>query len=458
MSKPTLVPKDHAEEVALFRSQIVGPLTRQLLQRGELSAELSALSHKLFRPPGLERSRSFSIPTLERWYYAYREGGMLALCPKPRSDAGHAHKLSDAQRELLRDIRKEHPTASASLILRTLMDDGRLAKDELKESTLRRFYREQGLDRASVLARTSDRVRLRWQAERPGALWHADVCHGPVLHGGGIPQPVRIHALLDDASRYVVSIRAYSTEQEQDMLHLMVSALRRHGAPDALYLDNGSTYRGDVLRIGCERLGITLLHARPYDAPARGKMERFWRTLRQGCLDFIGELGSLHDLNVRLWAFVDQYYHQATHGALFGRSPAQIYGDALDRPCDSLTEQQICQALTVRERRRVRRDSTLSVDGNDYELDDFFLTGKVVTIVRCLVDQGTAQAPRPYVEHEGKRLELHPVDPVLNAKRKRARLVPPTISGSVGNLPFDPPGALLDRALGRPAKHQEPRP
>ena len=99
MSKPTLVPKDHAEEVALFRSQIVGPLTRQLLQRGELSAELSALSHKLFRPPGLERSRSFSIPTLERWYYAYREGGMLALCPKPRSDAGHAHKLSDAQRE-----------------------------------------------------------------------------------------------------------------------------------------------------------------------------------------------------------------------------------------------------------------------------------------------------------------------------------------------------------------------
>lgn len=455
MSTQTLAPKDHAEEVALFRSQIIGPLTRQLLQHGELAGEFEALSHKLFCPPGVDRSRTFSIPTLERWYYAYREGGMRALLPKPRSDVGHAQKLSPAQRGLLCDIRKEHPTASASLILRTLVDDGRLAQNELQESTLRRFYKEQGLDRASALARTSDRVRLRWQAERPGALWHADVCHGPLLHGGGTTQPVRIHALLDDASRYVIAIQALSTEKEQDMLNLMVAALRRHGPPDALYLDNGATYRGEALRVGCERLGITLLHARPYDAPARGKMERFWRTLRQGCLDFIGELGSLHDLNVRLWAFVDQHYHQATHGALFGKTPAQIYADHLDRPADALTEPQLCEALTVRERRRVRRDSTLSVDGHDYELDDFFLTGKVVTIVRCLVDKDTDKAPRPYVEHEGKRLELHPVDPVLNAKRKRKPLVLPSTAGSIGNLPFDPPGALLDRAVGRPPKHKE---
>ena len=154
---------------------------------------------------------------------------------------------------------------------------------------------------------------------------------------------------------------------------------------------------------------------------------------------------------------MDQHYHQATHGALFGKTPAQIYADYLDRPADALTEQQLCQALTVRERRRVRRDSTLSVDGHDYELDDFFLTGKVVTIVRCLVDKDTEQAARPYVEHEGQRLELHPVDPVLNSKRKRKPLVPPTPAGSIGNLPFDPPGALLDRAVGRPPRHQESR-
>ena len=105
------------------------------------------------------------------------------------------------------------------------------------------------------------------------------------------------------------------------MLDLSIGALRRHGSPAAMYLDNGSTYRGNLLRVACERLGITLIHAKPYDAPARGKMERFWRTLRQGCLDFISPTASLHDVNVRLYAFIDKHYHRSPHGGLMGRTP-----------------------------------------------------------------------------------------------------------------------------------------
>lgn len=223
------------------------------------------------------------------------------------------------------------------------------------------------------------------------------------------------------------------------MLELLVGALRRHGAPDALYLDNGATYRGDALRLGCERLGITLLHAKPYDAPARGKMERFWRTLRQGCLDYLGELSSHHDVNLRLRAFLDQHYHRTPHGALVGKSPAQVYAAAQRAP-DALTEAKIKSALTMRDPRRVRRDSTLSIAGTDYEIDQSYLCGRVVTVVRCLVDGGDP----PYVEHEGQRLVLHPVDPIKNARRKRQPIPTPPTSGSVGSLPFDPPGALLN--------------
>jgi transposase InsO family protein len=81
--------------------------------------------------------------------------------------------------------------------------------------------------------------------------------------------------MLDDASRFVVALEALHSEREADMLDVLLAALRRH-APDAIYLDNGSTYRGEALRLCCERLGITLIHARPYDAPARGKMERWY--------------------------------------------------------------------------------------------------------------------------------------------------------------------------------------
>lgn len=440
MSTPfTLLPKDQAEQVALFRSEIIGALSRREFAHGELREELTALSLTPFRPPGADRTRRFSIPTLERWLYDYKKGGLPALCPKPRSDRGHAQELSAEQQALLCDIRREHPTASVALILRTLVLDGRIDKDALSESTLSRFFKEKGLDRQALAQRGHTRARLRWQAERPGALWHGDVCHAPNIRIGQTVYPVRIHALLDDASRYVVALEARTTEKESDMLELLVGALRRHGAPDALYLDNGATYRGDALRLGCERLGVTLLHAKPYDAPARGKMERFWRTLRQGCLDYLGELSSHHDVNLRLRAFLDQHYHRTPHGALVGKSPAQVYAAAQRAP-DALTEAKIRTALTMRDPRRVRRDSTLSIAGTDYEIDQSYLCGRVVTVVRCLVDGGDP----PYVEHEGQCLILHPVDPIKNARRKRQPIPTPPTSGSVGSLPFDPPGALLN--------------
>jgi transposase InsO family protein len=446
MPKDRLEPKDSGERVALFRSEVVGALTRRDLDRGELAVELAALAKQLFRPPGHELTRRFSVPTLERWYYAYRRGGLDSLRPQPRSDRGRARDLTPEQRQLLCDIRREHPAASVPLILRTLVGDGRLTAGTVSPSTVARLFREQGLDRAAYRPEDRGKTRLRWQAERPGALWHGDVCHGPALLIDGRSRALRIHGLLDDASRYVVALEAHHAEREVDMLEMLVAALRRHGAPDALYLDNGSTYRGDGLRLGCERLGVTLLHARPYDPQARGKMERFWLTLRQGCLDHIGSLTSLHDVQVRLHAFLDQHYHRAPHAGLVGKTPAEIWdASEPDRRADSITEEQLARALTVRERRRVRRDTTVSIDGRDFQLDQGFLAGRVVTVAYVLV----GDAP-PWIEHDRRRYELRPVDPLANA-RKRRRAEPP----APPTVPFDPAGALLDRAAGRPPRHRE---
>lgn len=445
----TLTPKDRAEEVALFRSQVIGGLAHCTLLRGQLAKELFALSEKKLRPPGSDRTRTYSVPTLERWLYAYRGGGLEGLRPGSRQ-AGHALELTPLQRELLLDIRREHPSASVALILRTLLADGRLKEGEVSEPTVRRLFIDHGLDRVPLVDGQGRRARLRWEAERPGALWQGDVCHGPTLIIAGMKKPLRIHALLDDHSRYVVALEAYHTEREVDMIVMLVATLRRHGLPLVLYLDNGSTYRGDALRLACERLGITLLHPRPGDAPARGKMERFWRSLRQACLDFLGDVTTLDEVNVRLRAFLDEHYHTAPHGGLMGRAPGAVYAaGAADRGAVP-TEEQLASALTIRERRRVRRDTTVSIDGKDWELDQGFLAGRVVTIARCLLDLATP----PWVEHEGKRLPLHLVDPIANSRRKRplrrdADAVTPTRS-----VPFDPPGALTARASRRSRKEQ----
>ncbi len=407
------------------------------------------LSKQRVRPPGANSSRTYSVATLERWYYAFTKGGLTALRPGRRCDRGRGRDLEPAVRALLCDIRREHPAASVPLILRTLEADGRLRKKQIAASTLRRIFREEGLERIALESALGPRTRLRWQTSLPDALWHGDVCHGPTILVAGKRTPVRVHGLLDDYSRYVVALEAHTSEREEDMLHLFVRAMRRHGKPDALYLDNGSTYRGDILRLACARLGVSLLHAKPYDPQARGKMERFWRTLRANVLDHLGEVGSLHDINVRLGAFLDAHYHAAPHAGLLGKAPLSAYSPS-ERETKPLDDCDVREAFTVRVRRRIRRDTTFSINGELFELEQGFLAGRLVTVAYCALDAPLA----PLVDVEGKLYVAHRVDPERNAHRARPprRDTPPTASGSID---FNPPKALLDALCGRTTEDAE---
>jgi len=438
----TLEARDHAERVAVFRHGIIGALaTREGTSHGDLAAELRRIAETPHRPPECQRTRCFSVPTLERWLYAYKQRGLEGLRPAKRSDRGHGRAIDAELRELLLDIRREFPSASVPLIVQTLTVAGRVEKGTLQPATLRRLYRDEGLTRRPATEDTGQTTRLRWQTTRPDALWHGDVCHGPPLVVGDRRMPVRIHALLDDHARYVVALRVVATEQEQDMLDLLVAALRAHGAPDALYLDNGSTYRGETLRLICARLGISLLHAKPYDPQARGKMERFWLTLRRQVLDYCTGLSSLHAIQERLTAWLDLHYHRAPHGGLMGRTPMDVYLPET-REIDRVDEAVLKKALVVTETRKVRRDTTVSIEGRVFELDRGWLAGRVVDVSWSALDEPIA----PWAEYEGKRFELHPVDPEKNASRERPPRLDAPPKKPANPVAFDPPKALLDLA------------
>jgi transposase InsO family protein len=420
-----LVPKNHGEAVAIFRSQVIGSLVHRGLSRGELRAALEELSRQRFRPPGSPHTRSFSVPTLERWYYRWRKGGLGALVPRPRKDRGSAQALDEATRQYLLDVRREHPSASVRLMLRTLEAKGRLRPGAVSQSTVRRLLASAGLDRVSLRRSPGGTERLRWEAPWPGALWHGDVCHGPSLSGG---QPLRLHALMDDKSRYVVALEARTSEREQDMLSLLVAALRRWGSPGTLYLDNGSTYSGKALATACSRLGVALVHARPYDPQARGKMERFWRTLREGMLDHLDPTLSLVQVQQRLDTFLELHYHSQPHSSLLGDTPAVAWAS---RKTQLVPEQSLLQALTVRERRVVSRDGVVRLEGQLFEVRQSFLAGRRLFVAYCLVDGLPREA---WAEHDGRRYPLQPLDRQLNGASRRApRQQPPPPS-----TPFDP--------------------
>jgi putative transposase len=432
-----LTPKHHGEEVAIFRHGLIGHIALRSLTHGERSELLRSVSEQCVRPPGSDTTRRYSVPTLERWLYAFKRGGLEALVPRARGDKGRGRDLDPTLRELLCDIRREHPEVSVTLILRTLRADGRIGAD-VTPCTVRRMFAERGLHRCAAVdgnGGQGGKTRLKWQAERPSALWHGDVCHGPTLTLAGRRTPVRVHALLDDASRFIVALRVRSNEREETMLSLFTQALMEHGKPDALYLDNGSTYRGAILQLACSRLGITLLHAKPYDAPARGKMERFWRRLRDEALNHIGDIASLTDIEQTLHTWLTRFYQHAPHAGILGRAPATVFAAGEKLRVD---HDQLRAALTVHTRRRVRRDSTVSVGGVLYEVPFGYLAGQVVTVATCFFDSAT-----PVLELDGKTAPLRIVDPAANSRIRRPPKRPAP-GRARGPVDFDP-GRTLSR-------------
>jgi len=431
----SLNPKDEAEAVAVFRAQLIGPLTcRSYEVHGEFREVMRELAEQPVTPPGHSVSRCFSVTTLERWYYAFKKHGIEGLKPRSRA-SGIAKGLDDHARELILSIRREHPRVSTALILRTLERDGRLQKGAVSEPTLRRLYAAHGLDRRTLAA--ADRPRRRWQTAAPNLLWHTDVCHGPALRVDGRSVPLRIHALLDDHSRYVIAIQARSTERESEMLALCVKAFRSQGLPDAVYTDNGPTYVGDAFATLCSRLGVGLIHARPHDPQARGKMERFWRTMREQCVDHLGSLSSLHEVQVRLLAWLDQHYHVTAHSSLMGKTPAEVFESGRRTP---VSDVMLREALVVHGKRRLRRDCTLSIAGSEFETDQGFLAGRLVTVARSLLDPSEL----PWIEYEKQRHVLLHVAPQKHGTRRK-----PRPRRGIDSIPFDPPGALLAKATGK---------
>lgn len=427
------------EAVALFRNSVIGDLLACDLTRGELQRELQTRAKKRYRPPGHRRTRKYHWKTLQRWYYASKADAITGLMPESRA-RGQALALSPEQRELMVQMRVEHPSASAELLLGEAVRNGIVEEDAVSVSTLRRLYQEAGLPRVSVRRTVrNDLQRRRWQAARPGDLWHGDVCHLVLADEAERPRRVLVHGMLDDASRYVPALVARDQEQETDMLEVFCGALLRHPPPKTLYLDNGACYRGDVLGLVCQRLGIRLVHATPHSPEARGGQERFWRTMRQRCTDHLPVTASLHDVNQALWAWLDTDYHKRPHAGLMGETPRQRYLDGLHRQRAPLTPKELAHALEIEITRRVLKDATFTHDGKLYEVTGRHLAGKTIAVV---VDGLTGRLLR--ASWRGQTVRFGPCDPIANRHRGRPQTQPQVTEKRT--VPFDPIAALLQKA------------
>lgn len=411
-------PATKAEEMALFRHAVVGDLLVSDLLPGALNATLKERATKRYRPPGASASHQYHWKTLQRWLYGARKG-LKALQPASRK-RGNALALSDEAIQLLLDMRTEHPTAAADMLLDAAVQEGAIPDNAISLATLRRLYVRNGLSRRSVKSRAERaKSRRKWETDRVCRLWHTDVCHVWIRLPNGDVKKVYVHAILDDHSRFIVALKACEAETENDLLALLVETLLRFPKPDVFYTDNGSTYRGDLLAKALDTVDIRLLHAGPYDPQARGKMERFWRTLRQRLLDHDSQPHTLHSLNAALAAWLDVDYHQRRHGGLMGETPAKRFSKGRKELPAPMTLESLAHALVVTRSAKVRKDATFSVNSVLYEVQGRHHAGRSVTVH---IDPFTDCVIR--VIRDDVDLRFNVCDVTRNANRGRGDVTP----------------------------------
>lgn len=348
--------------VALARWQVIAAATDERLgpsERGRWVAEIAGEVHR----DADGRPMRVTARTVYRWLARWRADGFEGLKSRPRRDAG-SHRVDAAVLELAAALRREAPARSAAHIAEVI---ARTQGVPVAARTLQRFFAAHGLERARLEGR--HRAYGRFEAAGCGDLWIADAWDGPaVAELGG--RHAQLFSVIDDHSRLVAHGAFYADVSERSFQHCLRTAIGRRGLPRRLYTDNGSAFSSGQLELICARLGIGLVHSRPYRPQGRGKKERFYRTVAEQFAVEIdaGEVTTLAELN-RWWAaWVERCYHRRVHHTT-GQTPLGRWmaGSGALRPAPEPAA--LADACRWSVQRTVSKTAGVSLAGNTYTVD-----------------------------------------------------------------------------------------
>jgi putative transposase len=403
-----------AEKLALFRYGLIAPLVIERLPRGELSRRAEEIASRYYEIPCSKR-HVVSVDTLLDWASRYRTGGFEALAPKPRQDRGQSRTINPQLASLIERLKRENPNRTGTTLLRELALSSGNDEPPVSASTLYRFLKQRGLSEKQLLA---PQAHKKFEAEFSNQIWQADMLFGPwVLRPGGGRRQVFLHATLDDASRLVPHAQFYSSQALDAVLDCLRQAIAARGIPIRLYIDNARMYQSPQLSRIAASLGTLIVHSRPYQPEGRGKIERFFRTVRE---QFLANLDSkqtltLDQLNDRLWAWVENSYHCSEHSAL-GTTPLLRWQRDVDQVRQLPPASDLRRLFFHRLDRLVRRDSTFLLQRCAYEAPPH-LAGKTIEVRFDPFDRSQVE-----IWFQGKlEAAARLVDPVINGQLPSAK-------------------------------------
>jgi transposase InsO family protein len=268
-----------------------------------------------------ELCRRFGIhpDTGYKWIGRFAADGELA----DRSRRPHSSPLRADRgiEERVIAVRDAHPAWGARKIARCLEREGIKPP---AHSTVHEILRRYGRIVAPV---GGVAAHQRFEKPAPNLLWQMDFKGWISLGDGSRCHPLTI---LDDHSRYDLCLEACANEQGSTVQARLQLTFRRYGLPEAFFVDNGGPWgdscgqRWTRLGVWLLKLGVAVLHSRPYHPQSRGKNERFHRTLNAEVLA-LRRFRNLTDAQRAFDTWRIIYNLERPHEALDQEVPASRY-------------------------------------------------------------------------------------------------------------------------------------
>jgi putative transposase len=357
------------QEVGLFRYALIRDAADLSLSKAERGRLIGVIAGREHVGPGGQILR-VGATTLRRWIRAYRDGGFEALVPVPRVVEPRS---ATEMLELAFAVKRERMDRTAAQV-REIMLASAAGQRVPGLRTLQTHLARQGLNVRGD-GRSSGKVYGRFEASVRNELWTGDGLHGPKLAHSA--RRAVLLAFIDDHSRLLVGWRWGTGEDVFGLEAALRPALMSRGVPDEILVDRGSAFVSSQLLRACAVLGVRLIHASPRAATTKGKIERFFRTVRDQFLVEIDDGVELASLNRLFSAWLEVVYHRRVHSET-EMTPSERFDAAgvAQLPTPALLR----EAFLWSAERTVTKTATVSLHANSYEVDAA-LAGRKIELV-----------------------------------------------------------------------------
>lgn len=399
--------EDEKMQVAVFRFSVISDFIHaRSMSRQERGRLLREKCDRKWQIPFSEKTR-ISKGTIKRWLRIYDRSNsdLKSLYPRERGDHGTCRAMDEETCLSLARLREQMPYSTVPHLIKRMKE--RYPGVRLNNSTVYRFLHRHELMHPKEHAQND---RRKFEAELPNDLWQSDVMHGPHLDVNGKKQKTYLIAIIDDHSRLIVYARFYLSEGLACYLDAFENGLLRRGLPKKLYVDNGSAFRSNQLEYVAASLSIALIHAKPYQPQGKGKIERWFKTVRSSFLSHY-KAATLSDLNKAFECWLDEDYQQKAHSAT-GQTPFERFTSKMH--CLRSAPANLKDYFRKVVRRTIANDRTVTIDGRLYE-GPVGLIGKRVEL---LYHQDNPDQVEVRYKNESYGM-IRPVDIHINSRVKR---------------------------------------